>query len=289
MKFINYLSLPTKQFKALLISFILGASTCSYSQTANKELIVGVVPNVSARIIAKNYQNFSRYLEGGLGNPVTIATAKDFPDFHKQTMENNFQLIVTTPNLGRVAFVDGGWEELYIFEPSIPGLLVGLADTNNDLSKLKGKKLAVANPQSLVALAGVDWLNKQGYVLGIDYEIMRIANDDSLGIALTSGEAPFALMSMGEFRAKDEQLRKSLKIVNEFIKLPNFLIMASPKMSEEDRKKIKSLLKQLPATELGKLFFADSGFTNIVTPTNEQNKFLDQFVNATRAGLIPKK
>lgn len=289
MKFNNCRFKMIKKIEIVLLFFILGISNHSHSQTINKEFIVGVVPNVSARIIAKNYESFKRYLEGGLGAPVIIETAKDFPDFHAKTMSNQYQLIVTTPNLGRLAAVDGKWEDLFIFEPGIPALLVGLENTSNDLSKLKGKKLAVANPQSLVALAGIDWINKQGYVLGKDFEIMKIANDDSLGVALTSGEAPFALMSMGEFKAKDEQLRKSLKILNEYTKLPNFFIMSSPQMAERDRVKIKSLLKQLPTTESGKLFLAEAGFTNIVLPTAEQNQFLDQFVGVTRAGLTPKK
>lgn len=268
--------------------FTLVSATSVRSQTPNSEFVIGVVPNVSARIIATNYQPLAQYFENGLGRPVQITTAKNFATFHQQALAKDFQLMVTAPNLGRVAVKDAGWEVLYVFEPSIPGLLVGLANQNNDLSKLKGKKLALANPQSLVALAGMNWLKEQGYLQGKDYEILQIANDDSLGIALTSDEAPFAMMSMGEFKAKDPQLQSSLKILNEFVKLPGFFIMASPTLNSADKQKIQSLLKQLPSTELGSTFFKRAGFTGMVLPTDAQNKFLDNFVDATRAALIPK-
>lgn len=277
---------PIKKILFSIIAFI--ASFGSHAQVVDREFIIGVVPNVSARLIAQNYQPLAEYFQNGLGIPVAIVTAKDFPTFHQRALAKDFQLMVTAPNLGRVAAKDGGWEVLYVFEPSIPGLLVGLEGQNNDLMKLKGKKLALANPQSLVALSGINWLRDQGYILGKDYEILKIANDDSLGIALTSGDAPFAMMSLGEFKAKDPQLQKSLKVIQEFVRLPNFFLMASPSMSINNKKKVKSLLNQLPGTPLGDEFFKRTGFTSMNVPTENQNNFLDNFVDVTRTALVPK-
>ena len=70
---------------------------------------------------------------------------------------------------------------------------------------MRGKTLAVANPQSLVVLRGLQWLREQGLQEGRDFKISRAGNDDSLGTLIRSGEAPMAMMSMGEFRQIGER------------------------------------------------------------------------------------
>jgi phosphonate transport system substrate-binding protein len=185
---------------AVTLSFF---SFTAFGQTANSEVLIGVVPNMSARMISTQYQPMADYFEKGLGRKVAVTTGTNFPNFYQRARANEFQIMVTAPNLARVSQADGNWEAVAVLEPGIPGLLVGMAGRQNNLEFLRGKKLAVANPQSLVALAGINWLSSQGFVNNRDYEIVRIANDDSLGISLRTGEAAFALMSQGEFNAKD--------------------------------------------------------------------------------------
>jgi hypothetical protein len=131
MKLYSLIGKFSLSFAALVTSFSI------YAQVVDTNFVIGVVPNVSARIIANNYQPLAEYLQNGLGVPVAIVTAKDFPTFHQRALAKDFQLMITTPNLGRVAVKDGAWEVLYVFEPNIPGLLVGLKDQDNDLTKVQ--------------------------------------------------------------------------------------------------------------------------------------------------------
>jgi ABC-type phosphate/phosphonate transport system substrate-binding protein len=111
------------------------------------------------------------------------------------------------------------------------------------------------------------------------------ANDDSLGAMLRSGETPWAIMSMGEFRAKPEGLRQSLRIVHEFARLPGFYVMGNPKLSAPVRQRLRSLMLQFPTTDDGKRFFALSGFANIREITDADLKFVDPFNDITRKAL----
>lgn len=272
----------------LFLSFIF-CSLTAFGQGINSEILIGVVPNVSARIINTNYQPMAEYLAKGLGRKVAITTGTNFPNFYQRALANEFQIMVTAPNLARVSQVDGNWEAIAVFEPGIPGLLVGLSDRPSNLEFLRGKKLAVANPQSLVALASINWLNSQGYANGKDYEILRIANDDSLGISLKTGDAAFAVMSQGEFNAKDPELKKILSPVTTFVKLPGFFIMVNTKVASTEKQKIKELILDFPKSEQAKQFFSLTGFTGLNPPTSEQLKFLDSFVTITRQGLSQAK
>ena len=267
---------------AVTLSFF---SFTAFGQTANSEVLIGVVPNMSARMISTQYQPMADYFEKGLGRKVAVTTGTNFPNFYQRARANEFQIMVTAPNLARVSQADGNWESVAVLEPGIPGLLVGMAERQNNLEFLRGKKLAVANPQSLVALAGINWLSSQGFVNNRDYEIVRIANDDSLGISLRTGEAAFALMSQGEFNAKDPELKKILTPITTFVRLPGFFIMVNANMASGEKQKMTSLILDFPKSEQAKQFFSVTGFTGLQPPTTEQLKFLDSFMEATRQGL----
>lgn len=258
----------------------------AWAQQGTAPFRIGVLPNVSARLILTSYQPMREYFERELKRGVEIATAQDFRAFAENTRRGDYQLIVTAANLGRVAQADSNWQPLAIYDPKIPAILVARADNPNaSVAQLRGKSLALANPQSLVALAGLQWLGSQGLQNGTDFKTVTAANDDSLGAVLGTGEAPLAIMSMGEFRAKTEAMRSTLRIVTEIAKLPGFLVMANPALPAAEQQRLKTLILAFPQTEEGKKFFALSGFANIRDVGEPELKPLDAFNEATRKGL----
>jgi len=278
-------------------SFItLGGSAClalrarpveAQAPSSTSTFTLGVLPNISARILLTQYQPVREHLQQSLGRPVDVVTASDFKAFAQATRDGKFDMVVTAPNLGRMAQVDSRWTPLAQFEPGIPALLVAEAGNRETaVTDLRGKALALANPQSLVALVGLRWLNGQGLQQGRDFRVVRTPNDDSLGAVILSGEAPFAIMSMGEFRAKPDGLRQSLRIVTEIATVPGFLVMANPNMPPSDRQRLTKALSSFPASEAGKRFFAASGFTNIRQVVDREVSSLDAYVDVTRRSLF---
>ena len=264
----------------------LGVATAQTAGSPEAQFNLGVLPNVNARLILTNYQPMREYFQRELKRPAQIATAPDFRQFHQATQRGDYDMIVTAPNLGRLAQVDSKWEPLAMYEPKIPALLVALAsNTTANPKQLQGKAVAMANPQSLVALVGVKWLEDQGLKLGKDFKAVVTANDDSLGTVLNTGEAPLAIMSMGEFNAKPEALRKTLRIVTEITKLPGFLVMANPNLPKADKQRLKQLVLAFPQTEESKKFFMLAGVNNIRDVSEAELKQLDDVVNETRKGL----
>lgn len=249
-------------------------------------LRLGVLPNISARVLLTQYQPMREYLQQSLGRPVEVLTATDFRAFAQATRAGTYDMVVTAPNLGRMAQVDSRWVPVAQYEPGIPALLVASAQRDIPIAELRGKALALGNPQSLVALVGLRWLSGQGLVQGRDFKVVTTPNDDSLGAVIMGGEAPFAIMSMGEFKAKPEALRQSLRIVNQFAVLPGFWVMLNPDTALADQQKMGATLKALPASDAGKRFFALSGFTNIRPVVESELAELDAFVDTTRRALL---
>jgi phosphonate transport system substrate-binding protein len=254
--------------------------------SAGTPFTIGVLPNVSARVLFASYQPMREYFERELGQRVEVATAPDFRAFSERLLKGEFQMVVTAPNLGRVAQLDAGWDLLAVYEPRIPALAVAAAE-NADQSpaQVRGRALALANPQSLVALVALDWLRNQGLQAGTDFKVVVTANDDSLGAVLRSGEAPIAIMSRGELRAKPPEMQARLRVMHEIAQVPGFFVMANPRLDPAARRRLRSLVLGFPATEEGKRFFGLSGFTNIREPSEADLRFLEPFNDITRRAL----
>ena len=271
----------------LLLAFALTAGAAT-AQSPQKPLVMGVLPNVSARALLTMYQPFRDYLQETLKSPVEIATAADFRSFSSETKSGSYQLVVTAANLGAMHQIDDKWRPVAIYDPQIPGILVSAAgNANNSVDQLRGKLLAVGNPQSLVVLRGLQWLRERGLEEGRDFRLTRSANEDSLGTLIRSGEAPLAMMSMGEFRAISENGRKELRVHTEFARVPGFLVMASPAMPAPQLEAISRAVLEFPDTEQGREFFKRSGFSGIRTLKAGELEALTPFVAPTRNALKP--
>ncbi len=274
----------------LMIVMACGAPFTSsvHAQADTSALLIGAVPNLSARVVIAQYQPVRDYFQRTLKQSVEIATSTDFPTFSRETLKGNYSMVFTPANLGRLAQVDGGWIPLACLEPGIPAVLVGMANNlNSDPTQLSGKLLATSNPSSLVVLAGLNWLKGRKLEVGRDYTLSTVPNDDSLFAVLRSGEAPFAMMSKGEFMAKPENMRQATRIVSEMEIVSGFWILTNPKMPLAQRQRIRELLLAFPDSEEGKVFFASPGRSGLSAITDAQMKELDVYLESTRKALAP--
>lgn len=273
-------------WRSAFLAIWFGATLAAPVQAAEPVLTIGLLPNVSARVNAVNYRPMQDYFESALKRKVAIATANSFPAFSAATLNGDYQIVITAPNLGRVAQLDGKWDPVAIFEPGIPGLLVANATNDNgNVQQLKGKSLALANPQSLVALAGQKWLREQGLQPGRDFEIERALNDESLATLMRTGKAPLAIMSKGEFNAIGQATRETLKVVTSFATLPGFWVMLNPALDPSERNNLTALLLEFPKTDAGTKWRSLTGFSNIRVMEKSEQTAVDAFVESTRAGL----
>ena len=279
-----------KAFFHLTMMMALGApfATPAQAQTDMQGLVIGAVPNMSARLVIAQYQPVRDYFQRMLKQSVEIATSTDLPGFSRETLKGNYSMVFTPANLGRVAQVDGGWSLLACLEPGIPAVLVGMANNlNSNPSQLSGKVLATTNPSSLVVQAGINWLKERNLEVGRDYKLATFPNDDSLFAVLRSGEAPFAMMSKGEFQAKSEPMRQLTRIVTEMEIVSGFWILTNPKMPVAQRQRLNELLLAFPNSEEGKLFFASPGRSGLGAVTDAKMKELDLYLDVTRKALAP--
>src|SRR5258708_14553075 len=98
------------------------------------------------------------YLEALNPQKISISTSPNFKTFFDSTMNGDYDLAISAPHFARVAQLDRGLIPLVIYEPRINALLITPADRPlGSAAELRGKVVAFANPQSLVAMYALAW------------------------------------------------------------------------------------------------------------------------------------
>lgn len=243
----------------------------------------GVMPNVSPRVLLAQYQPFRAFLEQDLARPVEVVTAPGLQAFHERTVAGAYGLVVTAANLGRVAQADARLTPFAIYEPRIPGLLVTHRDRPiTEIGAVRGRQVAMTNPQSLVALKFVHWARAAGIRIGQDAAAVHARNEDSLAQLLTGPDTPLAVMSRGEFNAIGPAVRETLVVWQQFTTVPGFLVLLDAGMEEPEGGRIRRCVTRFPATEAGRQFFEATGFRGIRPVTEADLLELHDVVAETR-------
>jgi phosphonate transport system substrate-binding protein len=272
------------------------ALTCGWAlprtgsaQSPDRPLEIGVLPNISARVLLAQYQPMREYLTRETGRPVQISTAPNWQAFHQHTLALDYDVVVTGAHLARLAQLDRGFVPLLSYLPNMKGLLA-YAGTRpiQRVNDLGGQTLVLSNPQSLVTFRGLQWLAENGLQRERDYRTINTPTDDSVGNVVLRGDATAAMLSGGEFRAMPEAVRAQMQILTTFAEVPGFVVMASPRLPAADAQAIRQhLLRFATSSDEGRQFFEKSGFTALREPTPGLMESMDPYVSATRRMLTP--
>ena len=251
------------------------------------ELVIGVVPNIPAAQLTPAYEHLRRYLERGGETKVRIVIPANFKAFFDATMKGDYDLAVAAPNLARVAQADRNMLPLVVYEPRINALFVTPIDTTiTNPRDVRERAVAFANPTSLGALYGQKWLRQQGLEPDKDYVVKPSRTDLGVGRMLLSGDAVAAIMSNGEFRSLPPEESARLKIFEVFARIPNFIVLAHPRLDRERVARLKAQLKVFIADkDNGVVFSQTTGISNMAEPDEAQLRELDAFTAGTRRAM----
>ena len=260
-------------------------ATTGPSVVADDTLVIGVLPNIGAAALMAQYESVKSYFERTAKQKVRIVLPATFKAFLDSTMRGEYDVAVAAPHFARVAQLDRGMVPLVMYEPRISALLLAPADTTiAAISDVRGKPVGFANPQSLVAMYGQQWLRQQGLDAGKDYQVKAATSDMGVGRMLLSGDAVAAIMSNGEFRALPPDEASRMKIVETFARIPNFIVVAHPRLGTARLAQLKSQFMQFVSDkEDGQAFLKATGLTGMVDADAATLRELDPYVGLTRS------
>jgi phosphonate transport system substrate-binding protein len=244
---------------------------------AEEALVIGILPNIGPAALMAQYESLKTYLERTTQQKVRIVLPVNFKAFLDSTMRGEYDLAVAAPHFARVAQIDRGMVPLVMYEPRINALFLSPTDSAlRSSADVRGKAIAFANPQSLVAMYGQQWLRQQNMEGGKDYEIKAANSDMGVGRMVLSGDAVAAIMSNGEFRSLPPEESSRMKIVETFARIPNFIVVGHPRLGTARRAQLKVRLKQFVADkDEGQAFLKATGPTGMTDVDDATLRDLD--------------
>ena len=100
------------------------------------------------------------------------------------------------------------------------------------------------------------------------------------------GDAVAAILSNGEFRALPPEESVRMKVVEVIARIPNFVIMAHPRIERERLGRLRNDLKSFLADkDEGEPFAKATGFTAIIDADESLLRELDPFTGMTRRAM----
>jgi phosphonate transport system substrate-binding protein len=258
------------------------------ANSQGKPLQIGVLPNVSARILATQYEPMQTHMGQKIDRPVVVSTAPDWASFYRNVKADQYDLVVSAVHVGRLMQVDLGLRPLANYQPNIKGLFVTTKiNSEQGVKVVKGAQVSLANPASLIAFEAERWLDRQGFKVDGDYKVLKVRGDDSVGLTLLRGESAAGVLSMGEFNSHPQAVRDQLKIVQIFVEVPSFVVLASPRLNQEMSATFAKQLAEFSETSAeGKLFEERTGFKIKGNVNDKDLQAMDIFLDKTRRLIV---
>jgi phosphonate transport system substrate-binding protein len=193
---------------------------------------VGVMPTLSARIIAAQYEPMQAYLSKKFESTVMLSTAPDVASYYRNIQADNYDVVVTAAHVARLIQTQHGFLPIANFQPNVKCILVTSKGSDSFLkSLLKIPQIAHSDPASLLTFEAEKWLEKQGLKAGTDFELNRVRSAENIGIAIVRGEASAGITSMNAFLAYPAAVREKLSVSQLISEVPAFYILAAPRVS----------------------------------------------------------
>ncbi|ASJ72862.1 phosphate/phosphite/phosphonate ABC transporter substrate-binding protein [Granulosicoccus antarcticus] len=233
-----------------------------------KEYTFGIVPQQSAKKLARLWGPILARLSEDSGFTLKFATAKNIPTFEARLAAGNYAFAYMNPYHFTVFNESPGYLAIAHQEnKSIQGIVVVHKDSKlQTLEELDGSTLAFPSPAAFAAsLLPQAKLNNSN----IKYEPRYVSSHDSVYMTVSRGLMPAGGGVMRTFNNTDPDVRKNLRILWKTEKYTPHAFAAHPDVPEADRLALQKALIELKNTESGVELLKSIRFAGIEPATDE--------------------
>lgn len=257
---------------------------------ATGELAIGLLPNLSTRLLLGTFKPMREFLENKLGRPVTLYTSPDLSNFVSRTQNREYDLIVTAPHFARLAQTDAGYQPLLSFRSNIFAVVVVAKNSRfTSLDMLSGETIAAPDRLALVTMAGLKMLHGKGLEPGGDYDLLWTRTHGNVALAVQRGEAAAGIMGILPLKQLPDSISRQLRVLSTTPAVNSQVIMANQHLTADQQQQIKEALLQFEQSPEGQQFFRSThldGFKPLGTNDLLQ---LDPYAKEVRRMMEPPK
>jgi phosphonate transport system substrate-binding protein len=227
----------------------------------DKPLVLGVFPSMTAKQTIEIYRPLASALEKHLRRSVVVYSARDFTTFVARTRQGEYDILLTAPHLAWLARQDTGYRPLLKYAQPVRGLLVVRSDSPFDeLDKLRGRTIAMADPIALAVLAIQAELAAHGLTQGIDYRTTDSGTHTNAVLQVINGRVDAAVLGLHPYNLTPPELRQQLRVLAETPALSSLMYLTHPRLRDTEAQAIRNALLRFAATPEGQAFMQRGGY-----------------------------
>lgn len=229
--------------------------------SADRPLVFGVFPSMSARQLVESYRPLADALEQRLHRRVLIYSARDFLTFVERTRQGEYDILLTAPHLAWLARQDAGYRPLLKYAQPARGLLVVKTDSPfRDVESLRGRAIATAAPIALAVLALEAELAAHGMRRSIDYQTSDSATHTNAAMQVVGGRADAAMLGLHPYNLMPPKLRRQLRILAETPPLSSLMYLTHPRVRAAEAQAAGEALLDFARSPEGQAFMQRGGY-----------------------------
>lgn len=247
--------------RAFLLGLLLLIAGGRPAASADRPLVLGVFPSLTAKQTVEIYRPLASALEEHLRRSVVVYSARDFTTFVARTRQGEYDILLTAPHLAWLARQDTGYRPLLKYAQPVRGLLVVRSDSPFDEpDKLRGRTIAMADPIALAVLAIQAELAAHGLKRGIDYRTTDSGTHTNAVLQVINGRVDAAVLGLHPYNLTPPELRQQLRVLAESPPLSSLMYLTHPRLRDAEAQAIRNALLRFAATPEGQAFMQRGGY-----------------------------
>jgi phosphonate transport system substrate-binding protein len=247
--------------RAFLLGLLLLIAGGRPAASADRPLILGVFPSMTAKQTIEIYRPLANALEKHLRRSVVVYSARDFTTFVARTRQGGYDILLTAPHLAWLARQDTGYRPLLKYAQPVRGLLVVKSDSPfDDPDTLRGRTIAMADPIALAVLAIQAELAAHGLKHGIDYRTTDSGTHTNAVLQVINGRVDAAVLGLHPYNLTPPELRQQLRVLAETPALSSLMYLTHPRLREAEAQAVRNALLSFAATPEGQAFMQRGGY-----------------------------
>lgn len=268
---------------ALLCGLVLAGGAAG---AAEKPLIFGVFPKLTARQTVTVYLPLAKSMEKQLGRPVAIYSARDFETFVERTRRGEYDILLTAPHLAWLAREDAGYAPLLKYaEPTRGLLVVARASAYRHPEDMRGRTIATADPLAVTVLAAEAELAARGIERQIDYQTRGAGTHFNAVMQVVNGRADAAMLGLHPYLLLPPEVRARLRILADTEPLSSLMYLTHPRLPARDVEAVRRGILAFAATAEGARFLRRGGYGSFVPADDSELPALQPYALQAREML----
>lgn len=272
---------PQRKYQVALLAAVLLVPMCGMTAppTAGKApLQMGILPYLSAEQLFRFFSPMKNYLEQKLGRTVVMSTAPDFSIYIERARNMDYDIYVTAPHFALLAEQESSYRRVGRMTRNLDAaIFVRKNDPAMLVDDLRGRRVARPSKLALASIQGEQILRAHGLESGRDYELQEALSHNNALMRVVERDADAALTSGVVLNRMPASVRDHLRVLIAAPKVPQVMIMASPKLSEADFRSLTQAVLAFTPTGPGKEFFDRTGNQGILPITQDDMDTLQPF------------